>query len=60
LRTLVEKALGVIAAEGTQVLLLLAGLDALGAITFDRYGKLMPRGEQEVGRLLGDCLDAVA
>ncbi len=26
-------------------------------ITFDRYGKLMPGGEQEVGRLLGSYLD---
>jgi integrase len=28
------------------------------AITFDRYGKLMPGGEEEVGRLLGKYLDA--
>lgn len=27
------------------------------AITFDRYGHLMPGGEEEVGRLLGTWLD---
>jgi hypothetical protein len=27
-------------------------------ITFDRYGKLMPGGESEVGRLLGAYLEA--
>jgi integrase len=30
------------------------------SITFDRYGKLMPGGEQEVGRLLGAYLDGAA
>jgi hypothetical protein len=29
-------------------------------ITFDRYGKLMPGGESEVGRLLGAYLDEAA
>jgi integrase len=28
------------------------------SITFDRYGKLMPGGEAEVGRLLGAYLAA--
>ncbi|MCW2983510.1 MAG: site-specific integrase [Conexibacter sp.] len=28
------------------------------SITFDRYGKLMPGGESEVGRLLGEYLEA--
>jgi len=30
------------------------------SITFDRYGKLMPGGEEEVGRLLGAYLDGDA